>query len=357
VVDREAVKAGAPPRDFTRLRKRPSICEGAAAIDRRAFVAVLAAGALGLCRATRAQNAGKVYRIGILEAVPVDQNMANLNALRGALRDLGYVEGRNLMIEYRSSDGYAERFPKLASELIGLKVDLIVTRGTPAASAARNATRSVPIVMATMGDPRGIVASFARPGGNVTGFTTFSTELTAKRLELLKALAPALARVGLLHNMGNPAAPPEWSETKSAARALDVQAELLDVRTEADVRAAFEHAVRQRIDALVVGADGLTQRNKQVIVRLAADHRLPAAYPAREFVESGGLMAYAISYPDLYARLGRYVDKILKGTSPGDLPVEQPSKFELVINLGTAKALGLVVPQAVRVRADELIDS
>ncbi len=305
--------------------------------------------------AAHAQQAGKVYRIGILETIPAGQNAANLDALRKGLRDLGYVEGRNLIIEYRSADGRAESFPDLASELMRLKVDLIVTRGTPAARAAKSATGTIPVIMATMGDPHAIVASFAHPGGNVTGVTTFSTELTAKRVEILKELIPNLSRIALLHNMGNPAAPPEWEETKTAAASLGLQAELLDVRSQGDLGRALERAVQQHVDALLVGADGLTQMHRQTIVDLAARNRLPAAYPAREFVEAGGLIAYAVNYPDLYFRLASFIDKILKGAKPGELPVEQPTKFELVINLKTAKALGLTIPQSLLLRADEVI--
>jgi putative ABC transport system substrate-binding protein len=238
---------------------------------------------------------------------------------------------------------------------VRLKVDLIVTRGTPAASAAKKATETIPVVMATMGDPRTIVTSFAHPGGNITGMTTFSTELTAKRIELLKELVPNLSRLALLHNMGNPAAPPEWEETKAAARSLNLQADLLDVRRQSDLSPAFERAVRQRFGALVIGADGLIQAHQQTIIDLVARDRLPATYPAREFVESGGLIAYAVNYPELYFRFASYVDKIFKGAKPGDLPVEQPTKFELVINVKTAKALGLTVPQSLLLRADEVI--
>jgi len=325
-------------------------------MNRRAFLSGLSGALLAAPLAAAAQQAGKVYRIGILETIPAAQNAANLAALRKGLRDLGYVEGRNLIIEYRSADGRAERFPDLASELVRLKVDLIVTRGTPAARAAKNATGTIPVVMATMGDPRAIVASFANPGGNITGVTTFSTELTAKRFELLKELVPNLSRVALLHNMGNPAAPPEWEETKTAARSLGLQAELLDVRSQGDLGRAFELAVRQRVDALVIGADGLTQMHQQTIVDLVARNRLPAAYPAREFVEAGGLIAYAVNYPDLYFRFASFVDKIFKGAKPGELPVEQPTKFELVINLKTAKALGLTIPPSLLQRADQVIE-
>jgi putative tryptophan/tyrosine transport system substrate-binding protein len=324
-------------------------------IDRRAFIGGIAGGFLAAPFATHAQQVGKVYRIGILEAIPAAQNAANLDGLRKGLRDLGYVEGRNLIVEYRSADGHAERFPELAAELVRLKVDLIVTRGTPAARATKSATGTIPVIMATMGDPRALVAGFARPGGNITGVTTFSTELTAKRVALLKDLVPNLSRVALLHNMANPAVPPEWEETKRAARSLGLQAELLDVRSQGDLVRAFELATRQHVDALVIGADGLTQMHQQTIVDLVARNRLPAAYPAREFVEAGGLLAYAVNYPDLYLRFASFVDKIFKGAKPGDLPVEQPTKFELVINLKTAKALGLTIPQSLLLRADEVI--
>src|SRR5216117_3313331 len=267
-------------------------------MDRRTFIGGVAGSLLAAPLAARAQQGGKIYRIGILEPISAAQNAANLDALRKGLRELGYVEGRNLIIEYRSADGRAERFPDLASELVRLKVDLIVTRGTPAARAAKDATATIPVVMATMGDPHAIVASFAHPGGNVTGMTTFSTELTAKRIEILKELVPNLSRVALLHNMGNPAAPPEWEETKTAARSLGLQAELLDVRSHGDLGRAFELAVRQHVDALVIGADGLTQTHQQTIVDLVALHRLPAVYPARDFVEAGGLVAYGVNYPD-----------------------------------------------------------
>ena len=319
------------------------------------FISGVAGSLLAAPLAARAQQGGKIYRIGILEPIPAAQNAANLDALRKGLRELGYVEGRNLIIEYRSADGRAERFPDLASELVRLKVDLLVTRGTPAARAAKNATGTIPVVMATMGDPRAIVASFARPGGNITGVTTFSTELQAKRIELLKELVPNLSRVALLHNMGNPAAPPEWEETKTAARSLGLQADLLDVRNQGDLRRAFELAVRQHVDALVIGADGLTQMHQQTIVDSVARSRLPAAYPAREFVEAGGLIGYAVNYPDLYFRFASFIDKIFKGAKPGELPVEQPAKFQLVINLKTARALGLTIPQSVLLRADEVI--
>jgi putative ABC transport system substrate-binding protein len=324
-------------------------------MDRRTFIGAIAGGLLAAPLAASAQQAGKVYRIGILETIPASQNATKLDALRNGLRDLGYVEGRNLIIEYRSADGRAERFPDLASELVRLKVDLIVTRGTPAAKAAKNATGTIPVVMAAMGEPLAVVATLAHPGGNITGLTTFSTELTGKRVEVIKELVPRLARVALLHNMGNPVAPPEWEETKTAARSLGLQAELLDVRSQGDLVRAFELAVRQHVEALVIGIDGLTQMHQQTIVDLVARNRLPAIYPDRAFVDGGGLIAYAVNYPDLYLRAAGLIGKIFTGAKPADLPIEQPTKFDLVINLKTAKSLGITIPQSLRVQA-ELIE-
>jgi len=323
---------------------------------RREVIALLAGAALAWPFAARSQQVGKVYRIGILETIPAAQNTAKFDALRRGLRELGYVEGQNLIIEYRSADGRAERFPDIAAELVRLQVDLIVTRGTPAAKAAKIATGTIPVVMAAMGDPLAVVASLAHPGGNITGITTFSTELTGKRIELLKELVPSLSRVALLHNMGNPVGPPEWDETKTAAGSLGLHAELLDVRKQDDLGRAFEMAVRRHVDAVLIGIDGLTQMHQQTIIDLVARNRLPASYPAREFVEAGGLMAYAVNYPDLYFRAAGLIDKIFKGAMPAELPVEQPSKFELVINLKTVKALGLTIPAALLARADEVIE-
>ena len=322
---------------------------------RREFITLLG-GAAASSVAARADRGEKVYRIGILEPVPATQNAANLDGLRKGLRDLGYVEGRNFVIEYRSADGRAERFPDLASELLGIKVDLILTRGTPATTAVQNATGTIPVVMVTMGGPGAIVMSFARPASNITGVITFSTELTAKRIEILKELVPGLTRVALLHNMGNPAVPAEWEETKTAARSLGLEAELLDVRSEADLGRAFDLAIRQGADGLIIGADGITQMNRQAIVDWTARNRVPAIFPAREFVESGGLIAYAVNYPNLYFQLAAFVDKILRGAKPGDLPVQQPTKFELVINLKTAKTLGIEVRPTLLARADEVIE-
>src|SRR5215471_14459029 len=237
---------------------------------RRGFIHTIAGSVLAMPLAAAAQQPAKVYRIGVLEAIPAKQNAANLTALRKGLGDLGYLEGQNLIIEYRSADGNADRFPELASTLVRLKVDLIVTRGTPATRAVKDATATIPVVMATMGDPYPIVASFAHPGANITGVTTFSTELTAKRIELLKELVPNLSRIALLHNMSNPAVPPEWEETKAAARSLSLQPELFDVRTEADIRRALDVAVREHVGAIVVGADGIIQAHQRAIIDQSA---------------------------------------------------------------------------------------
>jgi ABC-type uncharacterized transport system substrate-binding protein len=321
---------------------------------RREFISLITSAAAWPF-AARGQ-AGKVYRIGVLEPTPAVQNATNLNALREGLRKLGYVEGQNLVIEYRSADGRAERFPDLASELVRLKVDVVVTRGTPAVQAAQKASATIPVVMAAMGAPFLVAASLPRPGGNVTGLTTFSQELIGKRIELLKELVPNLSRLALMHNIGNPMGPPEWEEAKSAAGSAALEVILLDVRNKNDLHHAFQRAVQERVDALIVGADGLTQVEQRTIVDSAARNRLPAIHPSRDFVEIGGLLAYAVSYPALYLRAASLVDKILKGVKPADIPLEQPTRFELVINLKTAKTLGLTVPSSLLARADEVIE-
>ena len=326
-------------------------------IDRRAFLAGSGAVLLAAPLAAEAQPAGKVYCIGVLEPTSMALNAANLDAFRQGLRELGYVEGRNMRIDYRSADGRSERFPDLAAALVRLKVDVILTRGTPAVMAAKNATGTIPVVMAASGDPvlSGVVSSLARPGGNVTGLSAVVVEVSGKRLELIREVAPGVSRVAALFNMSNPNDALQWKEIETAAPSLRVQLQLLDVRKPSDFAGAFDAAVKGRAGALVVGLDALTWANHRPIVDLAAKHRLPAIYGGREFVNAGGLIAYGVSYPHLYHRAANFVDKILKGAKPADLPVEQPSKFELVINLKTAKALGLTIPQSLLQRADEVI--
>jgi ABC-type uncharacterized transport system substrate-binding protein len=304
-----------------------------------------------------AQPVDKVYRIGMLERTSAAINAANLEAFRQGLRALGYVEGKNLAIEYRSADGRDDRFRDLAAELVALKVDLILTRGTPAALAAKRATSGgIPVVITGVGDPigQGIVASLAHPGGNITGLSATVTEIFPKRVELLSELVPRATRIAVLFNMSNPALPRQWLEVETAARALGLQAHLLDVRKVEDLRPAFDMATRQRADALVVGLETLTLANAPLIVELAAKHRLPAMYASTEFV--GGLASYGVNYPDHYRRAATFVDKIFKGAKPADLPVEQPTKLELAINLKTARALGLTIPQTVLLQVDHMIE-
>ena len=324
------------------------------ATRRGAFVLALLLLSLAAAVAVDAQPSEKVYRIGILERTSPENNAANLDGFRQGLRELGYVEKKNFVIEYRSADARDERLPALATELVRLKVDLIVTRGTPGTVAAKNAG-TIPVVTIGVGDPvaQGIVASLARPGANVTGLSPLVTELYPKRVELLRALVSRALRIAALFNMSNPAIPRQWKEVEAAARSLGMQVQLLDVREPEDLGPAFDAAVRLHADGLVVGLDTLTHAHRQHIVELAAKHRLPAIYASSEFV--GGLASYGPSYPDLYRRAATYVDKILKGAKPADLPMEQPTKVELVLNLKTAKALGLAIPPSLLLQADQVI--
>jgi putative ABC transport system substrate-binding protein len=280
-----------------------------------------------------------------------------LDAFRRGLHELGYLEGQNLIIDYRSADGRPERLAQLAAELVRAKVDVIVPRGTPATQAARNATAAIPIV-ATIGSPveSGMVNSLARPGGNVTGLSTFTTALGAKRVELLKETIPGVARIGFLANLSNPDSVLVWKEAERGALALGVQAQLLDWRKSEDLAPAFDAASKQGVGAIVIVGYALAQLNLKLIVGLEAKHRLPVIYQAREFVDAGGLMSYGVSYPGLYYRAASLVDKIFRGAKPGDLPVEQPTKFELIINLKTAKALGLTIAPFLLYRADAVIE-
>ena len=325
-------------------------------MKRREFIRLFGGAVVAATSSAHAQQPAKNRRIGILETISPALNIRNLDALRRGLRELGYIENQNYILEYRSADGDAERFPALADELVRLGVDLIVNRGTPAARAAKNATETIPIVMAAVGEPLGvgIVESLARPGGNLTGLSALVTELAGKRVELVKELGASTA--ALFHNMGNPIVPQQWEETKKAAQALGIEAVLLDVRTRDDILSAFEKASTHRVETLLVGIDGLIQVNRQLIVDLAAKQHMAAIYPSKEFVDAGGLMAYGVSYPDLYFRSAAFIDRIFRGAKAGDLPVEQPTKFELTINLKAAKALGLNIPPALLATADEVIE-
>ena len=305
-----------------------------------------------------AQSAGKIYRIGVLETTSAAANVVNLAAFQQSLKEAGYVVGRNVAFEYRSAEGRPERFKDLAADLVRLNVDVILTRGTPAVLAAMAASKTLPIVMAASGDPirSGIVASLARPGGNVTGLSAITVELNGKKLELLRALLPKMTRVAVLLNMGNPNNVLQWKEIDTVGRTLGIRAQQLDVRKADDIGPAFDAATSQKAEAMIVVIEAITQANLGPIVQLAARHRLPAIYASREFVEGGGLIAYGVNYADLYRRSARFVDKILKGAKPGDLPIEQPTTFETLINRKTAQALGLAIPQSVLLRADHVIE-
>lgn len=324
-------------------------------MDRRTFIGGVAFGLLVVPLASLAQQVGKVYRVGMLETTPMAMNAANLGAFRQQLRELGYVEGRNLIIEYRSADGRSERFPGLAAELVNMKVDLIVARGSLATQAAKNATLTIPVVMANVGEPLQFVASLARPGGNVTGLSSLTVDTETKRLGLLRELLPGSKRIAVLMNLDNPASQPQWKELETAAPSMGVKLQLLDVRKPEGLEPAFAAANQQHADGLIGGQDGLFMTYRKQVAELAAKYRLPAIYRSMEWVEAGGLMAYGPNYPDLYRRAAVYVDKIFKGANPGDLPVEQPSKFELIINLKTAKTLGIKIPPPLLLRADDVI--
>jgi putative ABC transport system substrate-binding protein len=299
----------------------------------------------------------RVWRIGVLETTSMSLNAANFDSFRKGLRSLGYTEGQNLVFDYRSAEGRGERFAELANELVKSQVDLVVTRGTPALLAASKATTTIPIVMAAIGEApgQGIVATLARPGGNVTGLSAFVTELTGKRIEALREAVPKLSRIASLLDMGNPISLAQWKETELATQSLGMQAQLLDVRKAEELEPAFLQAAKQRADGLIVGIDVFTQANRKTITELCAKHRLPAVYASNEFAEAGGLLSYGVSYPDLYYRAATMVHKILLGAKPGDLPVEQPTKYELVINRKAAASLGLTLPASLLLRADKVL--
>jgi ABC-type uncharacterized transport system substrate-binding protein len=327
---------------------------------RREFIGTLAGGLLAAPLAAEAQQAAKIARIGFL-SLNVSASPHVLEPFLQGLRDLGYVEGRNLVIEYRDAEGKPERLPALAAELVALKVDVIFAPGTPHALAAKQATRTVPIVFTGVTDPvtDGLVTSLARPGGNVTGLSLLATlELVGKRLELLKQAVPGVTRVAILRQPGGQGERTETDSLKAAevaARALGVRLQFVEARGPTDFDRAFSDMTRARAGALI-GLGGVMFFNeRRHLVDLAAKNRLPAVYPLREYVDAGGLMSYGPDLADSLRRAATYVDKILKGAKPADLPVEQPTKFELVINLKTAKALGLTIPQSVLGRADEVI--
>jgi ABC-type uncharacterized transport system substrate-binding protein len=324
-------------------------------VKRREFITLLG-GAAAWPVAARAQQAGSRYTVGTLTAG--NDNSALNTVLVAALRELGWIEGKNVVFEHRYADNRLETLPELTADLVRLKVDVIATAGTLAPLAAKRGTSTIPIVMLAAGDPlgSGLVASLARPGGNVTGMSLMAPDLGGKRLELLKEVLPQLARVAVLWNAANPYSALVFKETQAAGRTLGIEVQSLEVRAPDDFDGAFEAARRQRPDALITVEDPLTVSHRKRIADFTVGQQLPSLHGVREFAAAGGLMSYGASLPDLFRRAAGYVDKILRGAKPADLPVQQPSKFELVINLKTAKALGLEVPPTLIARADEVIE-
>jgi putative ABC transport system substrate-binding protein len=323
---------------------------------RREFI-TLVGGAAAWPLAAWAQQSGKLRTIGFSGQSTRSAESDLVAAFTQRLRELGWIEGRTITIAYRWSEGRAERFARIADEFVQLKVYVIVTSGTPQVLATKQATSVIPIVFARVGDPvaNGVVASLGRPGGNVTGLSSQVDELAGKRLELLREVVPSLRRVAILANVGNPLSVMELGEAQAAAGRLGLEFDALEIRRAEDIVPAFE-AIGGRAEALYVCPDGLMDANKIKINTSALGTRLPTMHGYREYVEAGGLMAYGANLPDMYRRAAEYVDKILRGTKPGDLPVEQPTKFDLVVNLVTAKALGLEIPRTLLGRADEVIE-
>ena len=325
-------------------------------MDRRTFIGTLTGSLLAAPLAAGAQPAKPVPRIGFLSTDPISARAQALEAFREGLRELGYIEGRNIAIEVRSAEGSRDRLPTLASELVTRKVDVIATSTTPAIQAAKQATKTIPIVTISA-DPvgTGLVASLARPGGNITGISLAGPELSGKQLELVTEILPKVRRVAFVWDPANAALTLRLQEVETAARTLGLQIESLEVRTSRELESALESATTKHAGALIVPPPIAIAYRRQ-IGDVAAKNRLPVIYEDRESVAHGGLMSYGANFADLWRRAATYVDKILKGAKPGDLPIEQPTKFELVINLKTAKALGLTIPQSLLQRADQVIE-
>jgi putative ABC transport system substrate-binding protein len=322
-------------------------------MQRRNFVAGIAS--IGVWPSSlRAQSEARRYRVGMLDTSARHLN-PNLAHLEQGLRERGYVEGQNLIFEYRWPDGRNESFTELASELVRLEVDVIVTRGTPAALAAKAASATIPVVMAAAGDPQAIIRGGSAPSINLTGFGASAPGTERKRVEVLKAMLPKIDRVAALMNLSNPSRRSEWKEIEAAAQSIGIDSQVLDARTVEDLKRSFDSATHLRADALVVGSDTVVQTNQSLVLQLAASHRLPSIYTFRDFVDAGGLASYGVSLPALYGRAASYVDNILKGAKPQELPVQPPTKFETIINLKTASMLGLAVPSQFLSAADEVV--
>ena len=326
-------------------------------MKRRAFISLLGGAAAAWPLAARAQQAGKLPTIGYLGATTASAMSQWVAAFVQRLRELGWVEGRNVAIEYRWAEGRSQRATELAAELVHRKVDIMVMNGTPQVLAAKQATSTIPVVFVGLGDPvgTGVVASLARPGGNLTGLSLQQTDTATKRLELLREVVPGLRRLAILAHVGSPNAVLDMGEVQAAAGALGLEVVALEIRQAAEIAPAVE-TIKGRVDALYVAAAPLLTTNRVRINTLALAARLPTMHTFREWVEAGGLMSYGANFPDSFRRAADFVDKILRGAKPADIPVEQPTKFDLVINLTTAKALGLEVPPTLLARADEVIE-
>jgi putative ABC transport system substrate-binding protein len=328
-------------------------------MNKKIIILAVAFAILAFAQPVYSQQPKKVPRIGILVAGSPSSDAAWIEAFRQGLRELGYVEGHSIVIEYRYGEGKTARYPALVTELVQLKVEVIVVGGATATRAAKKVTTLMPLVMANVTDPvaLGLVASLARPGGNITGVTNLAPELGEKRLELLKEIVPQLSRVAVLGDPSSPSHAPGWRETESAARKLGVQVRSLEVRApNPDFAGAFSAITRYRADALLTLSQPLIRVHRKQIVDFTAKQRMPAIFHTQKFVEAGGLMSYAADVIELYRRAATHVDKILKGAKPADLPVEQPTKFKLVVNLKTAKALGVTIPRSILLRADQVIE-
>jgi len=326
---------------------------------RRRFLLTSLAGALAAPLGAEAQQPGKVYRVGILTNKASDPAEVRLwQAFRSGLRERGWIEGQNILIEFRAAEGNTARFPELAADLVRLKVDLIVARASIFVQPAKEATSSIPIIFLTHADPVGTghVASLARPGGNITGLAVLMTDLAPKGLELLISAVPVAKRIAVLWNPDTPSHPPALKALEDAGRALRVQLQAVGARTAGELEGAFAAMARARAQAVLVLGAAIFLAERQRVAELAIKHRLPTMLQGRDYVEAGGLMSYYANYDDLWRRAAIYVDKILKGATAADLPVEQATKFELVINLKTAKALGLTIPPALLLRADQVIE-
>lgn len=328
-------------------------------MSKKTFRFALGAVLFALSFPAQAQQAGKIFRIGILDPSTVSGSTVRLDAFRQELRKLGWVEGKNITIEYRFADQKPERLRELAADLVRLKVDLIVTWGGPPPLAAKEATSAIPIV-AVSPDPvaAGLVASLARPGGNLTGLSSLTPELHSKRLEVLKDAVPKLTRVGILRSVGGLGSDQnfQWNELRRAAPALKLKLEEIETQLDSkSLESAFHIAKQKQVGAIITGAGGRFFAERKRIVELAIKYRLPAIYPQKEYVDEGGLMSYGVDNTDLYRHAAVYVDKILKGAKPADLPVQQATKFEFIINLKAAKQIGLIIPPNVLARADKVI--